>query len=110
MGLATDQNSDSLGEGGLELLVQLIDTDSVNEVSDVIIVFFALEDNSNVQGNEDIVVRWASANREFVDNVLLSYKELDLGPREAEDKAAIRLNTIELTMLRDNCVSSFRPA
>ena len=109
MCLSTDEYSDSLSQSSLKLLVQLIDTDSVNEVSDIIIVLFALENNCNVESDEDVIVSWASANWEFVDNVLLSYKELDLGPREAEDEATFLLNTIEFTMLCDYCISSFRP-
>ena len=91
------------------MLIQLIDTDSVNKVSDIIIVFFALENNCDVESDEDVIVSWASANWEFVDNVLLGYKELDLGPREAEDEAAFLLDAIEFTMLCDYCISSFWP-
>ena len=109
MRLSTDEYSDSLSQSSLKLLVQLIDTDSVNKISNIIIVLFALKNNCDVESDKNVIIGWASANREFVDNVLLGYKELDLGPREAEDEATFLLDAIEFTMLSDYCVSSFRP-
>jgi hypothetical protein len=108
MRLATNEHSHSLGQCSLKLLIQLIDADSVNEVANIIIVLLALEDDGDVQGHEDVIVGWASANWELVDNVLLGHKELDLGPGEAEDEAAILLDTIKLAVFRYNRICPLR--
>jgi len=83
MGFASDENSDSLGDSGLQLLIQLVDTNSVTEVEDGVIIWFASENYSDVKSNKDVVVCWASSHWELVCDVLLGYKELDLGPGEA---------------------------
>lgn len=109
MRLSADQYSDSLGKSSLKLLVELINTDSVYEVSDIFVVFLAFENNSDIEGNENVVIGWASANRELVDDVLLGDEELDLGPREAGNQTALLSDMVELAMLSDYCVSSLRP-
>jgi len=80
MSLSSDQNSYSFSNGSLELLVKLVDTNSVNEVEDIILSFHALENNSDTKTNENIIVSWASSNLELVCDVLLGNKELNLGP------------------------------
>ena len=107
MGLASDKHSDSLGEGSFELLVKLVDTDSVHEVSDVIISVLAPEDNGDIQGNENVVISRASSHWELVDDILLGHQELNLSPWEAEYKPTLFLHVIELSVLCDDCVRSF---
>ena len=108
MSLASNKDSHSLGQGSLQLLVELIDTDSVHEVADVIVVFFALEDHCDVESNKDVVVGWTGSYRELVDDILLCHQELNFGPRKAEHEASLFLDMIELAMLRNDSVCSFR--
>ena len=107
MGLASDEHSDPLGDGSLQLLIQLVDTDSVTEVEDTVVIWLASENYRDIQGNKDIVVSWASSNWEFVGDVLLGHKELDLGPGEANNKATLFLNGVKLAMLCNDCIGSF---
>jgi hypothetical protein len=109
MGLTSDQNSNSFGKSSLKLLIQLVNTDLVNEVVDRCIIWFASEHNTDIEGNEYIVVCWSSSNWELVSNILLSYQELDLSPWKARDDAALFLNVIKLTVLGDNGVGSLWP-
>ena len=91
-----------------ELLVELVDADAVDEVTNIVIIIFASENNSNIQCHKNIVVGWAGSHRELVDNILLCDKELYLGPWQAKYEAALLLNVIELSVLCNNCISSFR--
>ena len=70
MGLISDEDSDSLSDGSLKLLIKLVDTDSIDEVSNIIVGGLASKDYSNVECNEDIIVSWASVYRELEENVL----------------------------------------
>lgn len=110
MSLTTNEDSYSLGKCSLKLLIQLIDTDSVNEVSNIIIILLAFENDGNVKSDEDVIIGRASANWEFVDDILLCHKELDLGPREAEYETSLLLNMVKFTVFRNNRVGSLRPS
>jgi hypothetical protein len=107
MSLSSDEHSNSLGQGGLELLIQLIDTDSVHEVTNGLLIILALEHDGDIHGDEDIIVGWAGSNRELVDDVLLSDQELDLGPWQAPDEATFLLDMVKLSVLGDNSIGSF---
>ena len=109
MGLISDEDSDSLSDGSLKLLVKLVDTDSVDEVSNIIVGGLASKDYSNVECNEDIIVSWASVYRELEENVLWSNQELNLGPWKADNKSSALLDVIELTMLGNDSITSFGP-
>jgi len=92
MGLASDEHSDPLGDGGLQLLIQLVDADSVTEVEDRVVIWLASENYSDVKSNKDVVVGWASSNWELVSDVLLGHKELNLGPGEANNEPTFTLD------------------
>ena len=104
MGLVSDQDSYSFGDSSLQLLIELIDTDPVHKVSNVIVSGLASEDDCDVEGNKNVVISWASIHRELEEDVLRGDQELDLGPWKAEDKSTALLNMIELSMLGDDCV------
>lgn len=78
MGLASNQNSDSLSDGCFELFVKLVDTDSIYEVLDTCIVILASEYNGDTKSNKDVIIGWASSNLKLINNILLSDQELDL--------------------------------
>ena len=80
MGLTSDEHSHSFSDGSFELFVKLIDTNSVNEVKDIIFIWHASENNGDTETNENIVISWTCSNLELICNVLLSNKELDFGP------------------------------
>jgi len=80
MCLASNEHPDSLGQCSLQLLVQLIDADPIHKVLDILLGIFAPEDDGDVKCHEDVVVGWASSDREFVDDILLGDQELNLGP------------------------------
>jgi hypothetical protein len=109
MGLASDQDTNSFSDGGLKLFVQLVDRNSIAEVEDIILSSLASEDNSDINGHEDVVIGRTSSHWELVDNVLLSHQELDLGPWKAPYKSARALNMVKLAMLCNNSVCSLRP-
>jgi hypothetical protein len=108
MSLSSDQNSHSFSDGSLELFVKLIDTNSVNEVEDIILSFHALENNSDTKTNENVIVSWASSNLELISDVLLGNKELNLGPWQAPDKTTVTLDLIKFTVFSDDGMSTFR--
>ena len=108
MGLSSDQNSNSFGKSSLKLLIQLVNTDLVNEVVDGIVVWLASEDDTDIEGNEHIVVCWCGSNWELVSNILLSYQELDLSPWKAQDEATLFLDVIKPTVLGNDGVGSLR--
>lgn len=108
MSLSSDQDSHSLGQSCFELFVQLVYADTVDEVMDALVVWLAPEDNGDVEGDEDVVVGWAGAHWEFVGDVLLGHEELNFGPGQAEDEAAVLLDVIELSVLRYDGEGAFR--
>lgn len=108
MGLSSNENSDSLGNGSLKLLIELVDTDSVDEVSNIFIVGFASENDSNIQGNKNVVIGWTSSDWEFVVDILLSDQELDLCPWKTNVKASNLFNTIKFTVLGNDGISTLR--
>jgi len=81
MSFSSDQYSHSFSDGSFKLFIKLIDTNSVNEVKDILLFFHAFEDNGDTETNENIIISWASSNLEWIINVLLGYEELNLGPR-----------------------------
>ena len=85
MGLASDENSNPFGDSSLQLLIQLVDADSVTEVENRVVIWFASENYSDVKSNKDVVVGWACSHRELVSDVLLGDKELDLSPWETNN-------------------------
>lgn len=107
MCFASDENSDSLSEGSLKLLVKLVDANSIYEVMNILIIWFTSENHSNIKSNEDIVISWACSDWEFIGDVLLGNKELDLGPWEAENETTFLLDVVEFTVLGDDCIGSF---
>lgn len=109
MSLSSDQDSHSLGQSSLELFVQLVDADTVDEVMNALVVGLAPEDNSNVEGDEDVVVSWACAHWEFVSDVLLGDQELNFSPRQAEDEPTILLDVVEFSVLGYDSKCAFRP-
>jgi len=80
MGLSSNQNSYSLSNSSFELFIKLINTDSVDEIKDTVLVRFAPKHNSNPKSNKNVIIGWASSNLEFIDDILLSNQKLDLGP------------------------------
>jgi hypothetical protein len=50
MSLASDQNSDSLGDSGLQLFIQLVNTDSIAKVENVILHCFLIQLPLSVSG------------------------------------------------------------
>ena len=107
MCLSSNKNSDSLCQCCFELLIQLIDADSVYEVMYWLVIWFAPEDNCNIEGYKDIIVSWTCSNWELVSDILLCNQELNLGPRQAWDEAALSLDWVEFAVFSDNRVSSF---
>jgi hypothetical protein len=106
MGLASDQDTDPLGQSGLQLFVKLVDTDSVTEIEDGVVIWLAAEHDGDVQGHEDVVVGWTSSHWELVGDVLLGDQELDLSPWETENETTLLLDVVELAMLRDHSVGT----
>lgn len=80
MGLSSNQNSYSLSNSSFKLLIQLINTDSVDEIEDTIFVWFTSKHNSNTKSDKNVIIGWASSYLEFIDEILLSNQKLDLGP------------------------------
>lgn len=80
MGLSSNQNSYSLSNSSFKLLIQLINTDSVDEIEDTIFVRFTSKHNSNTKSDKNVIIGWASSYLEFIDEILLSNQKLDLGP------------------------------
>ena len=117
MRLRSDEDTDTLGYGGVELFIQLVDTHPVAEVEDSLLVLpgnirvfpalvvnFAAEDNADVEADEDVVVRGAGLDRNLEGDVLLGDEELDLGPRETPDEATLVHDRVESPELGDDCV------
>jgi hypothetical protein len=90
MSFTSNQNSHSFGDSSLELFIQLIDTNSVNEVKDTLIVFswVASENNSDTKTNKNVIISWASSNLELIGDILLGNEELNFGPWQAPDKSS----------------------
>lgn len=89
MGFASDQYSYSFSDGGLQLLIELVDADSVTEVENRILIFLAFEHNCDVKSNEDVIKSWTGANREAVDNVLFRDQKLNLRPRHTHVESSV---------------------
>jgi hypothetical protein len=106
---ASDEDSYSLRDGRLKLLVELVHTDFVAEILYIFVLSLALHDNGDVQADKDIVVSGASSHRELVNNVLLCHQELNLGPWEAPNEPALILYMIKFTMLGYDGIRPFRP-
>lgn len=73
MCFTSNEHSDSLSESCFKLLVQLIDTDSIDEIMNRLIIFFASENHSNIKSYKDIIICWASSHWELVSDVLFCY-------------------------------------
>jgi len=106
MCFSSDEYSDSLSECCFKLFIKLVDADSVHEVMDRVIIWFAFENYSNIKGHKDIIISWACSYWEFVCDVLLSHKELNSGPWQAEDETTLLLDVVEFAMLGDDCIST----
>ena len=117
MRLRSDEDTDALSQGGVELLVQLVDTHPVAEVEDSLLVLLgdvrvfpalvvnlAAEDNADVEADEDVVVSRAGLDGYLESDVLLGDEELDLGPRETPDKATLVHDRFKGSKLGDDCV------
>jgi hypothetical protein len=105
MSLASNENSNSFGDGSFKLLIKLIDTDLIAEVlygfDCLLLVIRAppnAENNSNVEGDENVIVCWAGSDWESVDHILFSYQELDLGVRQTPFKTTFIFDMTELTV------------
>jgi hypothetical protein len=108
MSLASNQNSNSFGNGSLELLVKLVDTDSVHEIENILFTFHTFENNCDTKTDENVIVGWACSNLKFIDDVLFGDQKLDLCPWKTHRHTTFFLNSIESTVLGDNSISSFR--
>jgi len=80
MSLSSDQDTDSFGNGSLELFIKLINTNSVAEIENILFTRFASENDSDTKTNKNIIISWASSYLKWVSDVLLSNQELDFGP------------------------------
>lgn len=121
MGLRPDEDANSLGQGGLELLIQLIDADFIAKVENVLLVLFgdllilppgvvhlAAEDNANVKRDKNVVISRAGLDWELVCHVLFRNQELYLSPRQAPDQPAFVHDLVEGAELCNNRVSALR--
>jgi hypothetical protein len=79
VGLSTSENADSLGDGSLDLLVQLVNTDVINEGLNRFVVFLAFENRTDLDFDENVVIGGAGLHIHLEDYVLLGDKVLDLG-------------------------------
>lgn len=79
VGLATGEHTDALSDSRLNLLVELVDTDVVNEGFNRLFVFFALENSTDLNLDKDVVVSGTGLDVHLEDNVLLGHQVLDLG-------------------------------
>jgi hypothetical protein len=110
MRLAPNEYPDPLSDSSLQLLVELVHTDSVAEVEDVIVCFFAFENYGDVEGDKNVIVRRTGSHREPINNILLRDQKLDFGPGHAgPDEAAFFLHVVEFAVAGDDCVGAFRP-
>ena len=91
------------------MFVQLVYADSVAEVVDRFVVLFASEDNSYIQGHEDVIVGWSGSHGELVRDVLLGDQELDLGPGCGEHDSSLLHHAVVLSVLGDDSVGSLGP-
>ena len=108
MRLASNQNSHSFCDSSFKLLIELIDTNSITEVENVLLFFFASEDYCDVEGNENIVIRRTGSHRESINNVLFRHQELDFCPWHAgPDKSTFLLNTVEFAVAGNNGIGAF---
>lgn len=108
MGFPSDKNSHSFGQSCFQLLIKLIDANSVDKIKNGIIIGLAPEYNSNVKSNKDIIVGWASSHWELISDVLLGDKELDFGPRKTENEATILFHLVKFPVFRNHSICSFR--
>jgi len=76
--LSSSEYTNTLSDSGLDLLVELIDTDIVDELLNRLVVFLATEDSANLDFDEDVIVGGAALHVKLVDHVLLSNKVLNL--------------------------------
>ena len=79
MSLASYKNPESLSEGGLELLIQLVNTYIISEVFNWIIIFLASEYYPNIDFNKNVIKGGARSDYHIVDYILLSNKILNSG-------------------------------
>jgi hypothetical protein len=73
MSFLSDQNSDTLSQGSLELLIKLVNTYSVAKIMNGIIIILASENYTNIESHKNIIEGRASSYRKFIGDVLLSY-------------------------------------
>ena len=80
------------------MLVQLVHRDPVTKVEDGVIVFLAVEHNSDIKSDKYVIVGWTGSHRESVDEVLFSDQELDLSPGSTPDETSLFLDFTELSV------------
>jgi hypothetical protein len=80
MSLSSDKNTNSFSNGSLELFIKLINTYSIAEIEDIILLWFTSENDSDTKTNENVIISWASSYLKRVSDVLLGYQKLDFGP------------------------------
>jgi len=107
MCFTSNKYSNSFSQRSFKLFVQLIDTDSVYEIVNTVVIWFASEHYSNIKGHKDIVIGGSCSYWELVCHILLCDQELNLGPRKTEDKTSFFLDLAILSMSSDNSISSF---
>jgi hypothetical protein len=108
MCFASDKNTDSFSDSGFKLFIELINTDSVAEIENILFAWLASENNGNSKSNENIIVGWARSYLELVSYVLLCNQELDFGPWKAEVQSTFAVNAIEFSVLCDDGICSLR--
>jgi len=106
MCFTSDKDSNSLSQSSFKLLIELVDTDSVHEVVDWLVIWFTSEYYCNIEGNKDIIICGAGSHRELVCHILLSNKELDPRPRKTEHKSSFFFDRLKLSMGGNNSVGS----
>ena len=106
MSLCSNQNSDSFCDGSFQLLVQLVNTDSVYKVTDIVISRLATENNCDVQSDKNVVICWARIYWELKKNILGCNQKLDLCPWKAEYKPTALFNMVKPSVFCNYCVCS----
>lgn len=113
MSLASNKDSHSLSDGCLQLLIELVDANFVAEVlyclmGSLLVIWIAVhaENHGDIDGHEDIVVRWAGSHWKSVHDVLLCNEELNFSKRSAPQEATFVLDMVELSMRGNNSKSA----
>ena len=80
MSFSSDQYSNSFSDSSFKLFIQLINTNSVNEIKDTLLIWHASEYNSDTKTNENVIISWAGSDLELIGDILLGNEELNFGP------------------------------